>query len=141
MSASQKIETIMNERSILRLLQCLSRCGRNAELQLCSAIIHMFTQSRSSALRTALRHYRLLVCASLWAAQVCPALALNTAISYQGRLNVSGSPANGNFDMTFGVYTNSVGGGLIAGLVTKTNLGVTNGLFTVSLDFGNPFNG
>lgn len=69
------------------------------------------------------------------------ALAQSTAFTYQGRLNDGGAPANGNYDLRFTVYdsTNSPGV-LIAGPITNTATAVSNGLFTVALDFGSaPF--
>ena len=71
------------------------------------------------------------------------AFAQGTAFSYQGRLNDGGNPANGTYDLRFALYdsTNSPGV-LIAGPLTNSAAGVTNGLFTVTLDFGtNVFTG
>ncbi len=70
------------------------------------------------------------------------AFAQGTAFTYQGRLNDGGNPANGIYDLRFTVYdsTNSPGN-IIAGPVTNSATGVTNGLFTVTLDFGNVFDG
>ena len=59
-----------------------------------------------------------------------------TAITYQGRLNTSGNPANGLYDLSFAVYDANVEGNLIAGPITNTAVAVSNGLFTVTLDFG-----
>src|SRR5882672_11395344 len=62
--------------------------------------------------------------------------AQGTAFSYNGWLNNNGTPANGIYDLRFAVYDASNGAGLIAGPVTNSTTGVTNGLFTVTLDFG-----
>ena len=62
--------------------------------------------------------------------------AQGTAFSYQGRLNSSGSAANGSYDLTFAVFATNSGGSSVAGPLTNSATGVTNGLFTVSLDFG-----
>jgi microcystin-dependent protein len=59
-----------------------------------------------------------------------------TAFTYQGRLNAGASAANGSYDMTFAVYDANVAGNQIAGPITNSAVAVTNGLFTVSLDFG-----
>ncbi|HUA68783.1 MAG TPA: tail fiber domain-containing protein [Candidatus Saccharimonadales bacterium] len=59
-----------------------------------------------------------------------------TAFSYQGRLNVNGSPANGLYDVRFMVWDAPTNGNLIAGPLTNSATGVTNGLFAVTLDFG-----
>ena len=59
-----------------------------------------------------------------------------TAFTYQGRLNAGGVPANGPYDLTFGLFKESSGGSAVAGPITNTAVAVSNGLFTVSLDFG-----
>ena len=66
-----------------------------------------------------------------------------TATIYQGSLNSGGAPANGSFDLTFTLYdSTNVPGNVIAGPLTNAATAVSNGLFTVTLDFGSgPFNG
>ena len=59
-----------------------------------------------------------------------------TAFSYQGRLNTGGGPANGSYDLTFALFNSSSGMGQVGATLTNLNLGVTNGLFLVTLDFG-----
>lgn len=60
-----------------------------------------------------------------------------TAFTYQGRLNNGNGLANGSHDLVFAVYdTNAPAGNLVAGPVTNAAVGVSNGLFTVTLDFG-----
>lgn len=59
-----------------------------------------------------------------------------TAFTYQGRLNAGANAANGSYDMTFAVYDANVAGNQIAGPITNSAVAVTNGLFTVTLDFG-----
>jgi hypothetical protein len=69
-------------------------------------------------------------------------LAQGTAFTYQGQLTASASPANGNYDFTFALFNNSsANSGQVGSTLTNLNVGVTNGLFTVTLDFGNVFNG
>src|SRR5260370_16320430 len=69
-------------------------------------------------------------------------LAQSTLFTYQGRLNANGAPANGLYDFRFSIYKTPTNGLLIAGPVTNIAVGVTNGLFTTSLDFGHlPFLG
>ena len=54
----------------------------------------------------------------------------------------NGSPANGNFDFTFALFNNSsTNTGQIGSTLTDLDVGVTNGLFTVTLDFGPVFPG
>jgi hypothetical protein len=62
--------------------------------------------------------------------------AQGTAFTYQGRLNASGSPATGSYDLAFTLYTTNVTGSAIAGPVTNSATAVTNGLFTTFVDFG-----
>ena len=69
-------------------------------------------------------------------------VAQGTAFTYQGRLNDATGPVTGIYDLRFGLYDaanigNAVGGNAITNAATT----VTNGLFTVALDFGNQFNG
>ncbi len=74
----------------------------------------------------------------------CPAFSLvGTAFTYQGRLNDGLGPANGIYDLSFSVYdSTNLPGTLIAGPLTNSATAISNGLFTVTLDFGtNVFNG
>ena len=63
-------------------------------------------------------------------------LGQSTAFTYQGRLMDGGAPANGSYDIRFQVYDAVTNGTSIAGPVTNLAVGVSNGLFTVTLDFG-----
>jgi hypothetical protein len=68
--------------------------------------------------------------------------AQSTIFTYQGRLAANGAPATGLFDIQFTIYKVLASGVPIAGPVTNLAVGVTNGLFITSLDFGNqPFLG
>ncbi len=62
--------------------------------------------------------------------------AQGTAFTYQGRLNNSGNPANGNFDFTFTVFGTNSGGSPITETITNPFVSVNNGLFVSTLDFG-----
>jgi len=62
--------------------------------------------------------------------------AQGTAFTYQGRLSVSNSPANGLYDFTFTLWNGSSGGSEIGSALTNSAVGVTNGIFIVTLDFG-----
>lgn len=62
--------------------------------------------------------------------------ASTTAFTYQGRLNVGSAPANGNYDLTFALFNDSNGVNQVSSTLTNTDLAITNGLFTVNLDFG-----
>jgi hypothetical protein len=72
-----------------------------------------------------------------------PLLAQDTAFTYQGQLSASGSPASGNYDFQFSLYPNAAGTGspLGTGTLTQTAIGVSNGLFTTTLNFGAVFPG
>ena len=69
------------------------------------------------------------------------AFAQGTAFTYQGQLNVSGVAASGSYDIAFSLYATNAGGVAVAGPVTNSAVGVTNGLFTTTVDFGNVFTG
>ena len=86
--------------------------------------------------------FALLTCLSALNPQLSTAFAQGTAFTYQGRLNSGTNPATGIFDLRFAVY-DAVSGGSVAGsALTNAATPVTNGLFTVTLDFGaGVFNG
>jgi hypothetical protein len=64
-----------------------------------------------------------------------------TAFTYQGRLNSAGQPANGYFDLKFTLYNAASGGGQVGSPVISAPVAVTNGSFSVLLEFGAVFNG
>ncbi len=66
--------------------------------------------------------------------------AQNTAFTYQGRLTVQGAPASGTYDLQFGLWDSSSGPMIIVSPVTNSAVAISNGVFTVTLDFGNQFN-
>jgi hypothetical protein len=61
---------------------------------------------------------------------------LGTTFTYQGQLQNSGAPENGSCDLQFKLFDASSGGSQIGSTITDTGITITNGLFTVSLDFG-----
>ena len=67
--------------------------------------------------------------------------ALGTAFTYQGQLKSGGNPVNGNCDFQFSLWDAVTDGTQIGTTQTKTNVSVSNGLFTTSLDFGSAFTG
>ena len=67
--------------------------------------------------------------------------AQGTAFTYQGRLNSDMNPATGIFDLRFVVYDAASEGSVAGSALTNAATPVTNGLFTVMLDFGNQFPG
>jgi hypothetical protein len=73
--------------------------------------------------------------------QLSTALAQGTAFTYQGQLMDAGAPANGLYDIRAGLYATDRGGSLITDLDTNSAVAVSNGLFTITLDFGDVFDG
>src|SRR6266404_1912472 len=69
------------------------------------------------------------------------ASAQTTAFTYQGKLTDGGDPANGLYDLTFLLWDAPTAGTFI-NASASTATPVTNGLFTVKLDYGSaPFTG
>jgi hypothetical protein len=62
--------------------------------------------------------------------------AQGTAFSYQGQLGDGGAPANDNYDFRFAIFNAVTNGSQISVPVTNAAVPVSNGLFTVTLDFG-----
>jgi trimeric autotransporter adhesin len=60
-----------------------------------------------------------------------------TAFTYQGRLNDGGTPATGTYDFTFTVWDAPTVGSPVSITILTNGVGVSNGLFSVLLDFGN----
>src|SRR5262245_39522275 len=70
-----------------------------------------------------------LFCATVARAQV-------TAFTYQGKLSNSNGPISGSYDLHFAVFDAPGNGNQLGGTLTNLATWVTNGLFTVTLDFG-----
>src|SRR6266567_6137496 len=62
--------------------------------------------------------------------------AQGTAFGYQGRLMDNGSPATGDYDLQFYLRDALVAGNPVGNTNTRAPVSVTDGLFTVTLDFG-----
>ena len=67
--------------------------------------------------------------------------AQGTAFTYQGRLTGGAGAVNGRYDLQFGLFGTVNGADQVGVGQVVNGVGVSNGLFTVSLDFGNPFSG
>jgi hypothetical protein len=77
-----------------------------------------------------------------WFAYRNSAFAQGTAFTYQGSLTANGQALTGNFDMQFKLHPASTGTNQVGPTLTNAPVGVTNGLFTVTLDFTTvPFTG
>ncbi len=69
-------------------------------------------------------------------------VALGMPFTYQGRLVDGASLANGDYELTFRVFDGLTAGTQVGSDVVVASAGVTNGLFTATLDFGDGvFNG
>ncbi len=66
---------------------------------------------------------------------------VGTVFTYQGNLTDGGSPANGQYDFEFKLFDDASGGAQIGSPIVKDNVDVTDGFFSVELDFGSVFNG
>jgi hypothetical protein len=73
--------------------------------------------------------------------QVSTAFAQGTAFAYQGRLNSAGTPASGTYDFTFTLFATNSAGIQTGATLTNFATAVSNGLFDVTLDFGENFPG
>jgi hypothetical protein len=62
--------------------------------------------------------------------------AQTNAFTYQGRLSDASGPVNGQYDFTFQLFDAPSGGNQVNLTVTNANQTVSNGLFTVTLNFG-----
>jgi hypothetical protein len=69
------------------------------------------------------------------------AQAVGTSFTYQGRLSDAGSPATGSYDLQFALFDAAAGGTQVGTTLTRDDVVVAGGLFTVGLDFGGVFTG
>jgi hypothetical protein len=100
--------------------EALIHCNQNHQEHFMKKIVQMFLVVAAFALLMA----------------ATPAFSQGTAFSYAGQLQNNGSPANGTYTMTFTLFASDANGVAVAGPVTNGMVGVTNGLFTVLIDFG-----
>lgn len=85
---------------------------------------------------------RVVAAGCLWLALAGIVRAQGTAFTFQGRLTDGGTPANGNYDFQFALRDALTAGNAVGSPVVLNPVGVTNGIFTVALDFGaGVFNG
>lgn len=62
--------------------------------------------------------------------------AQSSAFTYQGSLTDGGTPTNGNYDLQFSLWNSNAGGNQVGATQTLNNVTVSDGIFSVSLDFG-----
>src|SRR3974390_3310704 len=68
--------------------------------------------------------------------------ASSSQFSYQGRLLISGTPANGIYDLQFALFDDPTVGNQVGPVVTNSQVTISNGLFFTALDLGTTvFNG
>src|SRR5436309_6809473 len=93
--------------------------------------------------KTAYRHFFGALFMVLWLIAAASAtVAQTSSFTYQGRLTDGGTAANGNYDLQFTLFDSLSGGAQVGSTQTVNTVAVSNGVFTVSLDFGtNAFNG
>ncbi|MGD9029330.1 MAG: hypothetical protein PVG25_05920 [Anaerolineae bacterium] len=70
-----------------------------------------------------------------------PQAPVGSAFTYQGYLSDGGGPADGDYDMQFILYDALSGGSQVGSIVAKEDVAVTDGIFSVALDFGSVFDG
>lgn len=72
---------------------------------------------------------------------VCTPLMASTNLTYQGRLDASGTPFDGTVPMQFQLHESETGDDPVGPLLDRSAVEVKDGLFQVDLDFGNVFDG
>src|SRR5207237_7029814 len=68
--------------------------------------------------------------------QLSTLFAQGTAFTYQGRLSATGQPASGVYDLRFRLSSDSLGNNYVGSVLILNAQSISNGLFTVTLDFG-----
>ena len=63
-------------------------------------------------------------------------ICAQSAFTYQGRLQNSGTNATGLYDLQFALFNSQNAGSQVGPTITRNAVPTTNGLFTVNLDFG-----
>ena len=72
---------------------------------------------------------------------VVAASAQTTSFTYQGSLQNTGVPANGTYDFEFAIFNAVAAGSQLGSTQTVNGVVITNGAFTVTLNFGDQFPG
>src|SRR6516164_5486742 len=68
--------------------------------------------------------------------QLSTAFAQGTAFTYQGKLDSGGAPATGVYDFRFRLASDPLANNYAGNAYFTNSIGVTNGLFTTTMDFG-----
>src|SRR5438034_171550 len=127
-----------------RIRLCGSLCDLGASVV--SAISSNSTTETQSFTESAQRNpfpIRLLVAIALAISlSASTAFTQTASFTYQGRLTDGGTAANGNYDLQFALFDSLSGGTQVGSTQTLNTVAVSNGVFSVALDFGaNAFNG
>lgn len=62
--------------------------------------------------------------------------AQSASFTYQGKLNSNNNPANGTYEMQFKLFDAMTDGNQIGSTITNSSVTVTQGIFTVTLNYG-----
>src|SRR5436190_5223813 len=73
---------------------------------------------------------------SLFSGALARPTPFSTAFTYQGQLKQAGNPVNNTADFQFTLWDAPNFGGQHGGIAAADNVALTNGQFTVQLDFG-----
>jgi hypothetical protein len=97
-----------------------------------------FSKEAPMTSRAALASQRFLgfLALALSSAGIARAASVGTAFTYQGQLQNTGVPQNGPCDFRFKLFDAVTSGSQVGSTQTLSSVGVANGLFTVSIDFG-----
>ncbi|HKQ38160.1 MAG TPA: tail fiber domain-containing protein [Verrucomicrobiae bacterium] len=77
-----------------------------------------------------------LLCSAFLSVAVLQAAPVGSAFTYQGHLKDQGAAATGVYDFQFTLYNDSATETAVGGPLNRTSVPVSNGLFSVTLDFG-----
>lgn len=94
--------------------------------------------SQHTQIYPGVNYRRLLFSALLTLILSSNAMAQTTGFTYQGKLTDAGNPATGMYDMQFKVFDSAdiATGNQVGTTIDRVGIPVTNGIFTVELDFG-----
>src|SRR5262249_22446181 len=94
----------------------------------CNSMNHPFDRKKKSSQRLFATFVSILLLS-------VAALAQTSAFTYQGKLNISGTPATGTYDIQFKLFDALSGNNQYGITLTNSAVVVTNGIFSVELDF------
>jgi hypothetical protein len=98
--------------------------------------VYMPTSTRTAAFKGLASFMPVLLAVAIFAVHPPRAPAQTTTFTYQGELTDGGTAANGSYDLQFALFDSAASGTQIGVTQTVPAVSVSNGLFTVQLDFG-----